>query len=70
VIRGAAATDCEHILIEPGFHDNAVDEAFLKVDENLKKIAQAQAEIIFEFLGVKDMTVQEAEKIFQEESLA
>ncbi len=55
VIRGAAATDCKHILlIESGFHDNAVDEAFLKLDENLNKIAQAQAEIILEFLGVKE----------------
>lgn len=55
VIRGAASTDCKHIfLIESGFHDNSIDEAFLKVDENLKKIAQAQAEIIFEFLGVKE----------------
>ncbi len=67
VMRGAAATDCKHILlIESGFHDNAVDEAFLKLDENLKKIAQAQAEVILEMLGVNDMTVQEAEKIVQE----
>ncbi len=67
VIRGAAATDCKHILlIESGFHDNAQDEAFLKVDANLMKIAKEQAKIIFEMLGVKDMTVQEAEKIVQE----
>ncbi len=69
VIRGATATDCKHILlIESGFHDNAVDEAFLKVDENLKKIAEAQAEVICEMLGVKDMTVQEAEKVVQEKA--
>ncbi len=69
VIRGAAASDCEHILlIESGFHDNAVDEAFLKVDENLKKIAQAQADVICEILGVKNMTVQEAINIVQEKS--
>lgn len=69
VIRGAAATDCKHILlIESGFHDNVQDEAFLKVDENLRKIAQAQAEIIVEFLGVIDMTVQEAEKLVQEKA--
>lgn len=55
VIRGAAATDCKHILlIESGFHDNVQDEAFLKDDENLKKIAKAQAEVICEILGVKD----------------
>ncbi len=69
VIRGAAATDCKHILlIESGFHDNIIDEAFLKVDENLRKIAQAQAVIICEMLGVKDMTVQEAEKIIKEKA--
>ncbi len=69
VIRGAAATNCKHImLIESGFHDNAVDEAFLKVDANLKKIAEAQANAILEFLGVKDMTVQEAEKIVKEKA--
>ncbi len=69
VIRGAAATDCKHImLIESGFHDNAQDEAFLKVDANLKKIAEAQANVILEFLGVKDMTVQEAEKIVKEKA--
>lgn len=69
VIRGAAATDCKHILlIESGFHDNAVDEAFLKVDANLKKIAEAQAMVILEFLGVKDMTIQEAEKIVKEKA--
>lgn len=67
VIRGAASTSCKHILlIESGFHDNIEDEAFLKVDANLEKIALEQAEVICEVLGVKDMTVQEAEKIVQE----
>jgi len=69
VIRGAAATDCKHILlIESGFHDNAVDEAFLKVDANLKKIAEVQATVILEFLGVKVMTIQEAEIIVKEKA--
>jgi len=69
VIRGASATDCKHILlIESGFHDNPVDEAFLKVDENLKKIAEEQAEVVCEYLGVRDMTVQEAEKTIKEKT--
>ena len=69
VIRGAAATDCKHILlIESGFHDNLDDEAFLKVDENLIKIADTQAGVICEFLGVKDMTAQEAARIIQEKA--
>ncbi len=70
VIRGASSTDCRHImLIENGFHDNAKDEAFLKVDANLRKIANAQAEVICEYLGVKDMTVQEAEKVVREKAV-
>jgi len=55
VIRGAAATDCRHILlIESGFHDNLQDEAFLKIDENLRKIAGVQADVIGELLGVRE----------------
>lgn len=54
VIRGASATNCKHIfLIESGFHSNLVDEAFLKVDENLKKIAEVQAKIICKILGIE-----------------
>lgn len=69
VIRGAAATDCNHIfLIESGFHDNEQDEAFLKVDENLQKIAQAQAEVILELLNVNAMTIQEAENIVKDKA--
>ena len=54
VIRGASETNCPHIfLIESGFHSNLIDEAFLKVDDNLKKIAEAQAKIICKILGVE-----------------
>jgi N-acetylmuramoyl-L-alanine amidase len=69
VIRGAAATNCKHILlVESGFHDNLNDEAFLKLDSNLKRIAEIQAEVICEELWVKDMTIEEAEKIVQEKA--
>lgn len=54
VIRSAVAAGVPHIfLIESGFHDNPKDEAFLKVDSNLLKIAKAQAKVICELLGVK-----------------
>lgn len=44
VIRSAAETDCKHIfLVENGFHDNPTDEAFLKINANLEKIAEIQA---------------------------
>ena len=68
VIRGASVTNCPHIfLIESGYHDNLEDEAFLKVDLNLKKIAQAQADVILKILGieVKEMTFEEAKKTIQ-----
>ncbi|WP_326907859.1 N-acetylmuramoyl-L-alanine amidase family protein [Sedimentibacter sp. MB31-C6] len=66
VIRGAAATDCKHILlVENGFHDNEQDEAFLKINENLRIIAQTQAKVIYEYLNMENLTVQEAEKIIQ-----
>lgn len=54
VIRSAVAAGVPHVfLIENGFHDNAKDEAFLKVNANLEKIAQAQAKAICEILGVE-----------------
>lgn len=72
VMRGASATNCPHIfLIESGYHDNLEDEAFLKIDSNLNKIAQAQANIILKILGfdVKKMTFEEAKKIVQEKAV-
>jgi N-acetylmuramoyl-L-alanine amidase len=71
VIRGASATNCPHIfLIENGFHDNLIDEAFLKVDDNLKKIAQAQANVILKILGieVKEITLDDAKKTIQDKA--
>lgn len=70
VIRGAAETNCKHILlVESGFHDNIYDAEILNNDEKLKKIAIAQSEVIIEYLGIKgveDMTVAEAAKIVQD----
>mgnify|MGYP001018329615 CR=1 FL=1 len=71
VIRGASATNCPHIfLIESGYHDNLIDEAFLKIDENLKKIAQAQANVILKILGieVKEMTFNEAKQTLKDKA--
>jgi hypothetical protein len=53
VIRAAVAAGCPHVfLVESGFHDNAEDEAFLLKDENLRRIAEAQAKVIMDALGV------------------
>ncbi len=54
VIRAAASAGCPHIfLVENGFHDNPQDEAWLKQDSNLRKLAQTQADVICNILGVK-----------------
>ena len=54
VIRAAASVGCPHIfLVESGFHDNPQDEAWLKQDSNLRKLAQVQADVICNILGVK-----------------
>lgn len=54
VIRAAVSVGCPHIfLVENGFHDNPQDEAWLKQDSNLRKLAQVQADVICNILGVK-----------------
>ena len=52
VLRNAMAAGCKAgMLIEHGFHTNLKDSAFLIKDENLKKLAVAEAEIIAEWFG-------------------
>ena len=52
-IRAAAAVSVPHIiLVENGFHDNAEDCAFLLLDKNLQLLAEIQAKVICNFLGV------------------
>jgi N-acetylmuramoyl-L-alanine amidase len=54
VIRAAVSVGCPHIfLVENGFHDNPQDEAWLKQDSNLRKLAQVQADVICNILGAK-----------------
>jgi N-acetylmuramoyl-L-alanine amidase len=63
VIRSAVATGCPHVfLIESGFHDNWLDEEILLKDENLKKIAESQARVILEALGVSESAPSPAVK--------
>ena len=57
VIRAAVGAGCPHVfLMESGFHDNAIDEAFLLADDNLRLIAEAQATVILDVLGVDSCT--------------
>jgi N-acetylmuramoyl-L-alanine amidase len=63
VIRSAVAAGCPHVfLIESGFHDNWLDEEILLKDENLKRIAEAQARVILEALGVSETAPSPAAK--------
>ena len=57
VIRAAVAAGCPHIfLVESGFHSNPQDEAWLKSSDNLKRLAETQARILCEMLGVRYTT--------------
>lgn len=50
VLRNAMAVGCKAgLLVEHGFHTNAKDASFLAKDENLKKVAIAEAEAIANF---------------------
>ena len=50
VLRNAARVGCKAgLLVEHGFHTNAKDASFLAKDENLKKVAIAEAEAIANF---------------------
>lgn len=54
VLRNAIAVGCKAgLLLEHGFHTNPKDSAFLVVDENLKKLATAEAEAIAKYYGAK-----------------
>ncbi|HHT65864.1 MAG: N-acetylmuramoyl-L-alanine amidase [Caldicoprobacterales bacterium] len=54
VLRNAIAAGCKAgILIEHGFHTNLKDSAFLIADENLKRLAIAEAETIAEYFSQK-----------------
>lgn len=52
VIRNAAQRGCKcALIIEHGFHTNVKDSSFLLVDENLQKLAEAEAAIIADYFG-------------------
>lgn len=53
VIQSAQTGGVAHaILMSNGFHDNPEDEEFLLKDENLRKIAEAQAKAIAVYFGI------------------
>ena len=54
VLRGADSVGVkDRLLIEHGFHTNTATAKWLCNDDNLKKIAKAEAEVIAKYYGVK-----------------
>ena len=53
VLRGAHAVKVPGVIIEHGFHTNAAQCDWLMKDENLQKLADAEAAAIAEFFGLK-----------------
>lgn len=57
VIRGAAQKGCTcAMIIEHGFHTNVKDSNWLLNDANLKKLADAEAQIIASYFGQKEQS--------------
>lgn len=57
VLRGAASVGVPGVLLEHSFHTNASAANWLLSDENLKKLAKAEATAITAFYGVKKTPV-------------
>lgn len=60
VLRGAASVGVAGILMEHSFHTNARSAQWLLDDDNLRKLAKAEAEVIAKHYGLND--VEDASK--------
>ena len=61
VLRSAAQTGCKcALLVEHGFHTNLKDSNFLLDDNNLQILADAEAEVIADYFGMKKVVPAEA----------
>lgn len=60
VIRGAADVDVPCLIIEHSFHTNTVAAKWLMSDDNLKKLAEAEAKTIAEYYGVTETVTVKA----------
>lgn len=70
VIRGAVSVGVPGVILEHSFHTNPKAAAWLMVDANLKKLAQAEAECIAEWLGVKAKPAVQALQVAHRKSAA
>lgn len=60
VLHGARSVNVPGIILEHSFHTNQKSTDWLMSDANLKKLAQAEAECIAEWLGVESKPVRPA----------
>ena len=66
VLRGADSVGVKNrILIEHGFHTNTATAKWLCNKDNLRKIAQKEAEVIAEYYGVKKTTTEDKKTYFR-----
>lgn len=64
VLRGAASVAVPGVLLEHSFHTNKKATAWLLVDNNLKKLAEAEAQTIANHYGIKK-TATTAKKLYR-----
>lgn len=70
VIRGAVAVGVPGVILEHSFHTNPKAAAWLMVDANLKKLAQAEAECIAEWLEKTAVPAVQMLQVAQRKSAA
>lgn len=63
VIYGAVAVGTVGIIIEHSFHTNTRSTNWLLVDSNLDKLAKAEADVLAEHYGLKNIPVAETKSI-------
>ncbi len=55
VLRAAKEVGTPAVLLEHGFHTNRSNTAFLLKDNNLRKLATAEAQVIANYFGIKKL---------------
>ena len=62
VLRGAAAVDVPGLLVEHSFHTNRRAAEWLLKDENLDKLAEAEAEVLAAYYAEKGVDTDDADE--------
>lgn len=62
VLRGAAAVDVPGLLVEHSFHTNRRAAEWLLKDDNLDKLAKAEAEVLAAYYAEKDVGADDADE--------